>query len=274
MALTTLPLRLLKMVGSPTPDSLCFRSLGLGLMILCLPGCGPGGNAGDGLAIANPGISLSPTSSTFTVTQGDTTPVAHTVTISNSGNGTLGWGVSTTAPWLSLSPNSGTASSTDPGSLTATVNSAGLAAGTYSTTITVSGSGATNTPESLPVTLTISAPTSTTSTSTTTTPTTTSTSTTSTSLSSTSTANASLTWSAETDPSVLGYYVHYGTQSPNSVGSCAYALSIYYSLTSLSDASLPTVSISGLATDTTYYFAVSAYNGLESPCSAEVVKAT
>jgi Fibronectin type III domain len=92
--------------------------------------------------------------------------------------------------------------------------------------------------------------------------------------STTTTVSASLTWDAGTNPSIIGYHVHYGTQSPNSVGSCAYAQSIYYSLDSLANASSPSVTISSLATDTTYYFAVSAYNGIESACSNEVSKAT
>ena len=32
----------------------------------------------------------------------------------------------------------------------------------------------------------------------------------------------------------------------------------------------PTATVSGLAANTAYFFAVSAYNGLESPCSAEL----
>jgi Fibronectin type III domain len=89
-----------------------------------------------------------------------------------------------------------------------------------------------------------------------------------------STVSASLTWDPGTDPRVLGYYVHYGTQSTNSVGSCAYADSIYYSLDSLANAASPTAILSGLDSGTTYYFAVSAYNGIESACSNEVSKST
>jgi hypothetical protein len=38
--------------------------------------------------------------------------------------------------------------------------------------------------------------------------------------------------------------------------------------------SSPSVTVTGLANNTTYYFAVSAYNGLESACSAEVAMVT
>ena len=61
-------------------------------------------------------------------------PIPHpqTVTISNTG-GTLSWSASDTAAWLTLSPASGSGT----GTLAASVNTAGLATGTYNTTITV-----------------------------------------------------------------------------------------------------------------------------------------
>lgn len=74
------------------------------------------------------------------------------------------------------------------------------------------------------------------------------------------TATASLAW--DPVPGVLGYFVHYGTSSAGALGSCSYAQSTF--------SSSPSATVSGLATNTTYYFAVSAYNGLESSCSAEV----
>lgn len=198
-----------------------------------------------------PTISLSPTSLAFSATEGGSDPTSQTVTISNSGTGVLDWNVSTTAAWLSLSPNSGTA----PSSFTATATIAGLAAGTYTTNITVTGSGATNTPQSIPVLLTVS-----TATSLTTSPT---------------TASAvSLTWNPASDSSVTGYFVHYGTQSPNLSGSCAYSDSTFFPLSSLSSATSPSVTISDLTAGTIYYFAVSAYNGYESACSNEVSKGT
>ena len=276
MAITTLPLCPRKTADTTTCHSLLFRSIGLGLIALCLPlfmGCADGVNSGDGLAMAkavkghayglDPKISLSPTGLALSAIQGGSDPATQTVTISNSGKGTLDWSVKTTAPWLALSPVSGTT----PSSFTATAIVAGLAAGTYATTITVTGTGATNTPQTIPVDLTIVISTSSTSTSTTPT----STSTTSTAP---STVAVSLAWNPETDPSVTGYYVHYGLQSPNSAGSCTYTQSTYYSLASLANASSRTVTVSGLASGTTYFFAVSAYNGLESACSNEVSKTT
>lgn len=89
-----------------------------------------------------------------------------------------------------------------------------------------------------------------------------------------SSASASLAWEPHPDPNVVGYNVHYGTQSPNSVGSCAYEQITYFPLTSFANTALPSVTISNLAEGTTYYFSVSAYNGVASACSNEVVKTT
>ena len=79
-------------------------------------------------------------------------------------------------------------------------------------------------------------------------------------------ATASLAWSPVPDPSVSAYFVHYGRQSPNQSGSCAYESSI--------SVDSPSVTITDLDPNTLYYFTVSAYNGLESPCSDEVSTVT
>ena len=75
-------------------------------------------------------------------------------------------------------------------------------------------------------------------------------------------ATASLAWDPVTDPSVSAYFVHYGQQSPSQAGSCTYEHSM------IVDSSAATVT--DLDPNTLYYFAVSAYNGLESACSNEV----
>ena len=267
MVLTTLLLRLRKTIESTSHQRLLSGSVTLGLMVLCLSlltGCSSGGNAGDIPAIAEPGngnghgygldkgstIGLNPTGLAFSATLGGSSPAPQTVTVSNSGTGTLDWSVNTTAGWLLISPTSATA----PSSFTVTPIIAGLAAGTYSTTIVVSGEGPANTTQSIPVDLTIS-------TSTTSTPTT---------PAAPSTASVFLAWNPVQDPSVTGYYVHFGLQSPNSGGSCTYTQSTFYSLASLANKSSPLVTMSGLATNRTYFFAVSAYNGRESTCSNEV----
>ncbi len=71
-----------------------------------------------------------------------------------------------------------------------------------------------------------------------------------------------LAWDPVNDSSIIGYYIHYGKQSPNQPGSCVYDQEQFVS------------SNQGTVTDLdwgwTYYFAVSAHNGLESRCSNEV----
>ncbi len=98
-----------------------------------------------------PTIGVSPTSLSFTATAGGANPANQGVNISNTGGGTLSWTASDNAPWLSTGPASGTA----PSILTASINIAGLAAGTYNGAITISATGATNSPVSVPVTLTV-----------------------------------------------------------------------------------------------------------------------
>jgi hypothetical protein len=101
-----------------------------------------------------PTIGYNPISFSFTATQGGSNPSNKTLSISNTGGGTLNWSVSDNATWLGLSPTSGTNS----GTVTVSVNIAGLTAGTYNTTITITATGATNSPVNIPVTLTINVP--------------------------------------------------------------------------------------------------------------------
>ena len=77
---------------------------------------------------------------------------------------------------------------------------------------------------------------------------------------------ASLAWRPVPDPSVIAYFVHYGRQSPNQSGSCAYESSI--------SVGSPSATVTNLDPNTLYYFTVSAYNGLESTCSNEVSTVT
>ncbi len=79
---------------------------------------------------------------------------------------------------------------------------------------------------------------------------------------------ASLTWDQVPDPSVSAYFVHYGRQSPNHPGSCEYESSMHVHVGS------PSAIVTNLEPTTRYYFTVSAYNGLESACSAEVSTVT
>jgi hypothetical protein len=79
-------------------------------------------------------------------------------------------------------------------------------------------------------------------------------------------AIASLAWHPIQDSSVYGYYVYYGRNSSGQSGSCNYESKQFVSS--------PSATITNLDHETHYYFAVSAYNGLESGCSNEVSKIT
>jgi hypothetical protein len=60
----------------------------------------------------------------------------------------------------------------------------------------------------------------------------------------------------------MGYTVHFGTQSAGQPGLCAYEDSKFVTE--------PRAMITGLEPNTQYFFAVSAHNGLDGPCSNEV----
>ena len=79
-------------------------------------------------------------------------------------------------------------------------------------------------------------------------------------------STVSLGWEQVHDPSVMGYFVHYGRHSPLHSGSCAYEHSTYSGDTE--------ATVTHLDPDTRYYFVVSAYNGIESACSNEVSTVT
>lgn len=101
-------------------------------------------------APVSPAIGTSPTSLSFTI-QAGANPATRSLTISNTGGGTLSWSASESTIWLSLSPSSGTGS----GLVAASVATGTLPAGSYSGTITLSATG---TPSvTIPVALTITA---------------------------------------------------------------------------------------------------------------------
>jgi hypothetical protein len=98
-----------------------------------------------------PAIDVSSDSLAFTGTVGGANPASQSFSVTNAGGGTLTWSASDDAAWLSLSPTTGTA----PTDVTASVNTSGLSAGNYEAQITINGTGATNTPVTVPVMLTV-----------------------------------------------------------------------------------------------------------------------
>jgi len=96
---------------------------------------------------AKPTITLSKNQANFGFVLGGSTPASQTVNISNTGSGTLHWSASEISPWLGITPTSGT----DSGTLTLSINTTGLMAGTYTGTITITDSNATNSPQTVSV---------------------------------------------------------------------------------------------------------------------------
>src|SRR3990170_3984454 len=110
---------------------------------------------GQGEVSAVPSISLTPASLSASAAQGSNAS-SQSFQVRNSGGGTLSYTISDSATWLSLTPTSGT-STGEQDTITVNYATSGLSAGTYSATITVTASGATNSPQTIPVSLTISA---------------------------------------------------------------------------------------------------------------------
>lgn len=99
-----------------------------------------------------PVLSVSPSSLTFAATTGGGNPASQSLSVTNTGGGTLSFSANTDQTWLGVLPGSGTA----PQSLTVTATTGSLAAGTYMGHVTVSASGAQGSPSSITVTFNVS----------------------------------------------------------------------------------------------------------------------
>ena len=96
-----------------------------------------------------PNLSVSPTSLSFSGTAGAANPAARTVSVANTGGGTLNFTASDDASWVTVTPGTGTA----PRDLSVAVNTAGLAAGAHTATVRVESPGVDGSPRLIPVTL-------------------------------------------------------------------------------------------------------------------------
>jgi len=118
---------------------------------------GPGGsNSKPGtitVTTPNPAISLSTTSLAPSCYLGQNAQ-SQSFLVSNSGGGTLNYTITKTQPWLTVSPTGGSSTGAA-NSHQVTYSTAKLKVGTYHDTITVSGAGASNTPQTIQVTLTV-----------------------------------------------------------------------------------------------------------------------
>lgn len=109
-----------------------------------------------GLLTASPAasqtISLGRPGLAFSVLVGGPNPPPQSVSIGNATTGTLTWKTTSPLPgWLQISPGSGAA----PASLTASVNAAGLPAGTYRAEVSIASNDRVTPTKVLPVTLTV-----------------------------------------------------------------------------------------------------------------------
>lgn len=95
-----------------------------------------------------------PSSFSFSAVEGGGNPSDQTLTISNPEGGTFNWAVTDNAGWLSLNPTSGV----DSGSVTVSVDISGLGGGDYTADITLTATGAVNSPVTIPVALHIGNP--------------------------------------------------------------------------------------------------------------------
>ncbi|MCP4216194.1 MAG: hypothetical protein GY765_16220 [bacterium] len=98
-----------------------------------------------------PEIALDKSSFSFGYSMGGSAPTAQYLTISNNAGGSLSWTATSTAAWLSLSPASGNGGAV----VTVTVDPTGLAAGTYTASISVADGNAANSPQTASVSLSV-----------------------------------------------------------------------------------------------------------------------
>jgi hypothetical protein len=125
------------------------------------------------LTVSTAFLSLSPSSLTFTATQGATNPPPQNIIISSNGR----WTANHSASWLSLNPSTGS----NNGTITASINTTNAVQGTNQATITVISGGITRTAT---VTLTLNPP---------------------------STSSATLTWRPNSERDLAGYKVYRST---------------------------------------------------------------
>ena len=100
-----------------------------------------------GTVVVPPAISLSLSRLNFAFAIGGVIPSTKTVSVTNSGGGSLSYSVASNAAWLNASASGGT--------ISVSVNPTGLSANTYQGAITVSAAGASNSPQTIAVSLVV-----------------------------------------------------------------------------------------------------------------------
>jgi len=90
-------------------------------------------------------LTVSPLNLDFTGQQGGNSPAVQPINIGNQGNGVLSYTITTSEAWITPAQTTGTVNAQGTTGVDIGVNTVGLAAGTYTGTVTVSGSGASET---------------------------------------------------------------------------------------------------------------------------------
>jgi hypothetical protein len=110
------------------------------------------------LNVVAPGpiLSVEPAAVNVSVSLGQTA-AGQALTIRNAGSDTLTYAVSGSAPWLNITNTTGS-STGESDSIPIGFSTSTLAAGTYTTTISVTAPGASGTPRAIPVTVVVSPP--------------------------------------------------------------------------------------------------------------------
>jgi outer membrane protein assembly factor BamB len=106
-------------------------------------------------ASAQPILSVSPSSLTFTAVENGVNPAPASLTVSDMGSGTLSFTDNVNQAWLSASPSAGSAPPSQQVQVTAHL--AGLPAGSYTGNVTVTAAGASGSPAVVPVIFNVSA---------------------------------------------------------------------------------------------------------------------
>lgn len=112
------------------------------------------------ITAAVPTITRSPSSLSFTATEGGSNPATQDFTVDNTGDttSTLSVAITDNAAWLSVAPGSADINEDEvANTFTVTVDITGLAAGTYNATITITDAAASNSPQTVAVELVVSA---------------------------------------------------------------------------------------------------------------------
>jgi outer membrane protein assembly factor BamB len=107
-------------------------------------------------ATPQPVLSVSPSSLIFSAIQGGANPSSASLTVSNTGSGTLSFADGVDQSWLQAAPSSGSAPPAQTIQVTAATGT--LAAGSYKGNVTLTATGAGGSPATIPVTFTVSPP--------------------------------------------------------------------------------------------------------------------